>query len=309
MRLTVLVTLSPLCFAANSGRTVALPEECKGKECVLTHRGWWPKECVHNVPNGTFVHSSTAGVHVSYPDGSNKVFPDCTAKIPRESNFPGRDALQRPERNVSRAIGPINPEENNAWPVTWWMQPQTVVDYFSADYTLPHGGNEGLVGSWWIGVEPSDCSSVLQPVVYKHAHGDKWHLVTENCCPGGHDFRHGDVAISDGSQVHGVLQRETGTKYTISMTANGKTYTLQADNGKQMDKPLIALETYDTQYNCNELPAGTITATRVQTKPQLSFGRASGSALSKCGWSARASGDTVSASPPHQVPSYAAVQV
>ena len=82
-------------------------EECgvDGSGCRLTAKGWWPSECVHNVPSGAAVVAlpPSQGVRVTYPNGSVELKPECAAAIPAASLRSLRHRRRQPPGNSSGA--------------------------------------------------------------------------------------------------------------------------------------------------------------------------------------------------------------
>jgi len=241
---------------------------------------------------------------VTYPNGTVEVKPECTSTIPKAS-LARLHRLHAPAKNGSG--GPIDPNSNNLYPASLWLSlndGSAQVDHFSASYSVPGYPASGNGGSWWLGTENTGSGelTVLQPVLY-FDHG-KWNIVSENCCPGKHDFRQGDVSVSQGDTIEGVVQRTSGTSYSITTSANGKSYTLNADNGSPMNSPLIALEMYGDSYECSDLPQSPgVTATNVKISPAANWpdpqkADDDSDVVKKCGWTVKASGGTAAASPP-----------
>lgn len=292
---------------AQSAWAHPLPQECSNGNCRLTSKGWWPTECVHNVPNGTSIRTVEGGVEVIYPNGTVEKKDQCpTAKIPRESLarvYTAHDTKNANMTATPSAGGPIDPSSNNKYPATWWLHfgsSGETLNEWTASYTVPRLPTSGQGGSWWIGVENTNQGTltVLQPVLYFHMDSLSWGIVSENCCPGGHDFRQGDVKVNEGDTIQGSIKRTSGTAYTVTTSAGGRSYTLNADNNAPMVSPLLSLEMYDNNFQCSDLPSGPLYASNNYVSPAASWHAGSASAASDCGWKLSSDGSTASASPP-----------
>jgi hypothetical protein len=203
-------------------------EECgvDGSGCRLTAKGWWPSECVHNVPSGAAVVALPPGqgVRVTYPNGTVELKPECAAAIPAASLQSLRHRRQPPPGNSSGAA-PVSSGQMGAYPITWeyGIDPKTApMNSWSGTYSVGDFPKTGSGGSFWIGLEPYSCDSVMQagergavlsaghlllsylPCVSVRAFtlsvtyftNDGWFVTSENCCPGGHDFRVGSEKVN-----------------------------------------------------------------------------------------------------------------
>jgi len=231
---------------------------------------------------------------------------ECTAQIPKESL--ARLHAPRGDMNISRSqlsIDPIDPSGNNVYPAKWWTENIKIsgqVESFSAEYEVPAKPKTDSGGSWWIGVENSNQElHVIQPVLYWYSdYADVYGIVSESCCPGGHDFRHGDVDVNPGDVIKGSIERTSGTAYSITTTVGGKSYTLKSDTGATMNEPLASMEMYDSGWRCSDLPGGPLTMKDVAISPSVTWKTAQGGGCqvhSHCSWSCKTSDDTFSASP------------
>ena len=143
-------------------------EECgvDGSGCRLTAKGWWPSECVHNVPSGAAVVALPPGqgVRVTYPNGTVELKPECAAAIPAASLQSLRHRRQQPPENSSGAV-PVSSGQMGAYPITWeyGIDPKTApMNSWSGTYSVGDFPKTGSGGSFWIGLEPYSCDSVMQ---------------------------------------------------------------------------------------------------------------------------------------------------
>ena len=143
-------------------------EECgvDGSGCRLTAKGWWPSECVHNVPSGAAVVALPPGqgVRVTYPNGTVELKPECAAAIPAASLQSLRHRRQPPPGNSSGAA-PVSSGQMGAYPITWeyGIDPKTApMNSWSGTYSVGDFPKTGSGGSFWIGLEPYSCDSVMQ---------------------------------------------------------------------------------------------------------------------------------------------------
>lgn len=267
----------------------SLPDACKEGQCRLTNRGWWPNACVHNLPSDTHVRSSDEGAaEIVYPNGSLQTLAPCTESIPISSHQVGS------WRSAANLTG------SHARPVTWWGNKlSSPIKSFTTEYYIPAVPKTGPGLSWWIGMEDDPVTVVIQPVVWTDRTGG-WKMVSEICCPGGHDFRVGDKAIKSKDRIYGSITRGSGTHYTISIhDGSGTKHTLSHDMGKHMVLPLIEAEMYESDYKCTDMPKGSLKAEKLKSSPSIKWKGATGTLMSKCKWAApHISGGTASASPP-----------
>ena len=148
---------------------------------VPTPAGLWPKECVHKLPSGTAIkRSADGGVDYTYPDGSKGHRAQCDkapAGPPRPPHL----------RNATRA-NVTGAYSSHAYPVIYWGS-RGAVQKLTATYNVPPApsSNVGQVIFWWLGVEPTSASDVLQPVLGWNGFNEpRWTFASWNCCPGGH---------------------------------------------------------------------------------------------------------------------------
>lgn len=183
-----------------------LPQACAERRggCRYTAKGWWPSECVHNVPTGAAVRAlrrglEPAGVEVTYPNGTRTVMAECAA------------ARQFAAALLHDGVGSsgLHARQFGAYPIMWeyGIDPKEApMDHWSGVYHVGKHPANGSGGSFWVGLEPYTCDSVMQAVTYFTNSG--WFVVSENCCPGGHDFRVGEVKVNDTSApIYGSVTR------------------------------------------------------------------------------------------------------
>ena len=230
--------LLPAKAAATGTLDTTLPSECLQRSggCRLTAKGWWPSECVHNVPSGSAVKAWGRGVHITYPNGTVDRMADCAARLPAET----RARLQQQPRSGG-APAQVSEGQFGAYPIMWeyGIDPKTApMNHWEGTYHVGDHPTTGAGGSFWVGLEPYSCDSVMQAVTYFTTSG--WFVVSENCCPGGHDFRVGEVKINDTSMpIHGVVQRVASTEHIdpAACTTNASIKTAVCNSGATQKAP------------------------------------------------------------------------
>ena len=213
---------------------LSMPSECHRRSggCRLTAKGWRPSECVHNVPSGAAVQAMAGGgVRVTYPNGTVERMAECAARLPEETR--ARLQQQRPVQVAATQLG--------AYPIVWeyGIDPKTApMDHWEGVYHVGDHPQTGDGGSFWVGLEPYSCDSVMQAVTYFTTSG--WFVVSENCCPGGHDFRVGEVKVNDTSMpIRGVVQRVASTEHIdpAACTRNASIKTAVCNSGATEKSP------------------------------------------------------------------------
>ena len=224
---------------------VSMPTECRKRSggCRLTAKGWWPSECVHNVPSGAAVKALGNGVHVTYPNGTVEFMPECAAPVPAETlaRMQQQQQQQQQQRRDTGTGVPVSTGQFGAYPIMWeyGIDPETApMNHWEGTYHVGNHPETGAGGSFWVGLEPYTCDSVMQAVTYFTTSG--WFVVSENCCPGGHDFRVGEVKVNDTSMpIHGVVQRIASTDHIdpSTCTANASIKAAVCNSGPTQKVP------------------------------------------------------------------------
>lgn len=277
--------LGPLLLAAESSIR---------KTHTPTPAGWWPNECVHEVPSGTRIRRNISGVHYKYPDGTEGFRENCT-----RTAFP----------NLPKKGSKTPAESGHAYPVIFWGNFANVsadLSKFTANYNVPKGPkkDEDQVIYWWLGVEPPSASDVLQPVLgWNGFGGPRWTFASWNCCPAGHTHYATPLNVSTGDNLYGALDSTGGDGYTVvSEFADhkGKASILKSDDELPQNAPLLSLETYNIVQDCALLPESEMEITSLAVSPKVSWDpdTPQGWALTSCGWKVGINGNNLVASPP-----------
>jgi len=102
------------------------------------------------------------------------------------------------------------------------IDPKTApMDRWAGTYSLGAFPTAGSGGSFWVGLEPYSCDSVMQAVAYFTTSG--WFVTSENCCPGGHDFRVGSEKVNATAgawpAIHGSVTRKASLERAADLAA------------------------------------------------------------------------------------------
>ncbi|EAS01987.1 hypothetical protein TTHERM_00500730 (macronuclear) [Tetrahymena thermophila SB210] len=215
-----------------------------GEEHVQTPFGLMLRECVHNVPSGTYIQESE--------DGSIFLTND-------EKNFAKR--VQKSEK-CQKANPSIKLEQwidNGGWD----LPAKTPLSKFEAYYYVPNTpqttNNQWLY--YFIGSQNNDGSgpgvSIIQPVL---SYFKGWYFQSWNCCPDGQAFNSPSIFnITPHDQVYGSVQVKDSQVTIISQNKLGEQSTLTVDrNGRNFTWIDATLEIYGIS-NCTDYPKGRMT--------------------------------------------------
>jgi hypothetical protein len=266
---------------AGAAATAAVPSKV-----VPTPNGLWPEECVHAVPSGARIQTTAdGGVRCLHPNGTEELHAPCKAA----ARGP-RDGVVGDVANATLRSG-----LGHAYPVAMWGSSIDNLQKWTASYNVPPSpsSDEGQTLYWWIGVEPNSYSIVLQPVL-AYMSGE-WSFASWNCCPSGHQFQASPISVSPGDNLYGSMTNTGGTSFEIVSQNGGEQSVLNCDDQVAFTEPLISLETYGWNNNCNLLPTGCLTLSNMEIEPYTSFAQRS---IDMCSWSLRNEGSTVSICPP-----------
>lgn len=229
---------------------------------VITPHGLMHRSCVRQVQPGERVHALG---HILRADGT-------------------REELRRCEhpRLDSRTFSPVPSGSSaiNGWVEYAMAQTTTPLGYLTTTWPVPAAPSAGgAVIFFFPGAEPSDGSTVLQPVlqygVSSAGGGNYWAAASWYCCPSGWSHYSPLINVSTGDTIAGTMSSTCsgGTcDWTITTTdqTTGQTSTLPAAG---VTTPFIynygaVLEAH-LLTNCNQYPAtGTTTFSNLVLKDQ-----------------------------------------
>ncbi|EAR82997.1 hypothetical protein TTHERM_01043140 (macronuclear) [Tetrahymena thermophila SB210] len=222
-----------------------------GEEYVQTPYGLMLRECVQNVPSGSYVQESE--------DGSVFITND-------QKNFSQR--LERNEKCLQK--NPVKKLKDSVKIDDWldygdWYLPEnTKLSKFESFYFVPNtpiNKNDQYI-YYFIGGQNNDNSgsglSVIQPVLSYTLDG--WYFQSWNCCPSGQAINTPAVKnISPHDQVYGSVEVKNSQVTIISQNKFGEQSLLTVDsNGRNFNWVTAALEVYNTT-KCNDYPTGNMT--------------------------------------------------
>lgn len=279
--------------------TVAFTVSASDSSFVRTPAGLWPSECVHTVPDGTQISHNKSGVNYKYPDGTKGFRPNC-ARAPTPDLPHRRHGHSTQARSLSASNS--SSIEAHGYPVILWAESDSPLTTFTATYNVPESPASFVDQTifWWIGVESSTASDVLQPVLGYNGFGSpSWTYASWNCCPAGHQHTGSVLNVSTGDTLYASMNSTGGDGYTVLSEYKGQKSLLQSNDEIAQVMPLLSMEVYNA--NCSLLPQSCMTMSQIKLSPSTTFGSndPQGFGLaSECGWTLGIKDDTLSACPP-----------
>ncbi|EAR99897.1 hypothetical protein TTHERM_00663760 (macronuclear) [Tetrahymena thermophila SB210] len=214
-------------------------EIIEGEEYIQTPFGLMLKECIQNVPSGTFVEE--------LEDGSIHLTND-------EQNFAKK--ILKSDRCSQR-----NPTMNlNQWIDNggYWLPNGLTLRSFEGNYRVPNNPltTNNQVLYYFIGSQNNDGSgpglSIIQPVL-SYYHG--WYFQSWNCCPQGQAIKADAVTgIKPYDTIYGSVTVQNNVANITSTNKAGKSSVLSvAQNGRNFNWIDATLEVYQITA-CTDFP-------------------------------------------------------
>ncbi|HWX40323.1 MAG TPA: hypothetical protein VN345_04160, partial [Blastocatellia bacterium] len=180
---------------------------------VTTPNGYFHASCVRQLAEGD-VLLVDKGI-IRHSDGSIESCPVCNYAHYTAAGEAVAPALAAPGQALSsRAADAVTPASitqgyiNSAYTTTTTSYGQIV-----ATWVVPSApaSNDGQTLYFWPGLEPTDFSIVLQPIL-GWFYGSWW-IFGANCCPGGVNYTSPLLNVNPGDQIQGTVQANcpTGT--------------------------------------------------------------------------------------------------
>jgi len=238
-------------------------------ELVLTPFGHRPSECVLEVPSGsTVIPGEDDLLIISTPALDDQPSQIKYYKAPRHCG----DDIEaiREKRRAMRKTGPqlasSNVSETNGWLDYVGCYPpagENNLRGFTSTYVVPENpgnANGKQVLFYFIGMQDNDNSSavnILQPVLTWGNGYNRWYVKSWVCCPK-------NITVSSpplfglvaGSQVQGVISRESPSNWLIDSVFNGQHTTLNSQVGDYIyNWADVTLEVYYIN-DCTDLAKG-----------------------------------------------------
>ncbi|EAR82998.1 hypothetical protein TTHERM_01043150 (macronuclear) [Tetrahymena thermophila SB210] len=221
-----------------------------GEEYVHTPFGLMLRECVQNVPSGSYIQETEDGVLITHGQRN------FSKRLERNEKCIKND-LTRKQRESVKYDGWIDS-------ASWDIPENTKLSKFESFYSVPStplGKNDQYI-YYFIGAQNNDNSgsglSIIQPVLSYTLDG--WYFQSWNCCPSGQAINTEAVKnITPRDQVYGSVEVNNSQITIISQNKYGDQSLLTVDtNGRNFDWVTAALEVYHT-IECNDYPFGKMT--------------------------------------------------
>ena len=255
MRRIIMIVFLTVVFAGIAGAaTAAEPQKPVSKPdgYVITPNGLHHKSCVRQIAPGERIDAGGAVIHVN---GQREQLPPC--KYPRLSLHTGKE------------LDSVSPTVNGWVEYASWVSPSPLGSLFSQFVVPTPPTNNGGTIFFFPGSEPSDGSTILQPVLQygpsAGGGGNYWAAASWFCCPAGWQHYSPLINVNTGDTIIGTMGSScSGSSCNWSVTTidmnTSKSTTLSSSN---VTTPFTwnvggVLEAYNVN-TCNQFPAsGTI---------------------------------------------------
>jgi len=204
---------------------------------VLTPGGYKPRECVHEVPSGSFVARNG--------DDSYSVITPL-----------GNEITYKPCRNAP-------PQHGAAWKAWAQYDNSLGVTNFHAEWPVPPAPSlsKGQTLFYWNGVEPKDTSEVFQPVLQwgsSAAGGGNYWALASWFVSDKNSFWSGLLSVTTGDTILGDLTFSKNQTWTVVATSASQKKGVQivSQHVTVESTAYVVLEAYNIQ-DCNQYPAKT----------------------------------------------------
>jgi len=233
-------------------------------EIVLTPFGYRPADCVLEVPHGSTVTSGDGDkliITVPATEGREESVRYYTAP-PHCSH----DIATIRDKRRSLRMGETNPMATNGWldyVGVYPPSPENNIAKFTSTYVVPDDP-ENTQGSqtlfYFIGMQDNDNATavnILQPVLTWGNGQREWYVKSWICCPKNITVSSPPVyGLKAGSQLLGVISRESESNWLVDSIFNGQHTTLNTDVGDYIyNWADVTLEVYGVN-NCPDLAKG-----------------------------------------------------
>jgi len=252
-----------------------IPSEPQDEAYVLTPYGYRLKQCVMEVPSGSFVgpDPTTGKLRVESPslDASSPsvklldVPVECSDDI---ANIYSRMVLDR-RMSPKKAFDGTNPFPINGWlDYVGWYPPsgENRLEEFTSTYTIPNDPATHTPQTlfYFIGMQDNDDPSLLniiQPVLTWGNGNPSWYVQSWACCPSNITVSSPALTgLKQGEKMNGLIKRASASTWTIDSEWAGKHTTLHAQVGDMnYNWADVTLEVYNVN-NCNQFARGVFTA-------------------------------------------------
>jgi len=237
-------------------------------EIVITPFGPRPSECVLDVPSGSTVTPGEGdNLMITTPAIDDKPAQIQYYKAPPHC---GNDieAIRQRKRIVGKeSLMPTNGTATNGWlDYVGWTPPagENNLRSFTSTYVVPQNpqnANGKQVLFYFIGMqdngEPSSALNILQPVLTWGNGYNQWYVKSWVCCPKNITVSSNPLfGLVAGSQIQGVIRRESAGTWLVDSVFNNQHTTLNAQVGDYIyNWADVTLEVYYIE-NCPDFARG-----------------------------------------------------
>jgi len=233
-------------------------------DLVLTPFGYRPSECVLEVPHGSTVtpEEGTDKLIITTPATDNQA-----ASVQYYAAPPhcGDDIGKIREKRFGKTDGG-DPQVINGWldyVGVYPPAPENNIKKFTSTYVVPNDppNNQGTQTLFYfIGMQDNDSPNavnILQPVLTWGNGNREWYVKSWICCPKNISTSSPPVyGLKAGSQLQGVISRESDSNWLVDSIFNGQHTTLNSQVGDYIyNWADITLEVYGVN-NCPDLAKG-----------------------------------------------------
>jgi len=236
-----------------------------GVDYVLTPYGYRLKQCVMEVPSGSFVSPDVNGkLRVESPVGSSTVVK--SFEVPAECD---EDLNRLYKERVMRA------QSNNVgFPINGWLDyggwyppsKQSNLQKYTSTYTIPNNPTTATPQTlfYFIGMQDNAQPSylnIIQPVLTWGNGNPSWYVQSWACCPNNITVSSPPITgLKQGQTMNGLVNRISADVWDIDSEWQGQHTTLMAQVGDMLyNWAAVTLEVYNVN-NCQQFANGKFTA-------------------------------------------------
>jgi len=233
---------------------------------VLTPYGYRLRQCVLEVPSGSFVA----------PDGNGKLRierPSHGSTVVKSFETPAEcgDDLQRlyNERQMRKRIESTSPFPINGWlDYGGWYPPtgQSNLQKYTSTYTIPNNPTSASTQTlfYFIGMQDNSEPSylnIIQPVLTWGNGNPNWYVQSWACCPNNITVSSPPInGLKPGMTMNGLINRISADVWDIDSEFGGQHTTLMAQVGDMLyNWAAVTLEVYNV-YSCPQFATGKFTS-------------------------------------------------
>jgi hypothetical protein len=249
-----------------SGFLIAVSVSAK---TVLTPFGFRPEECVLEVPSGATVipgEGNNLIVKIPATETTEEKVMNYAAPAVCSQDIENIREKKRILRDNSGDVKNQLPTQTNGWlDYVGWYPPtgENNLKSFTSTYVVPQDptNNQGSqVLFYFIGMQDNDSPSalnIIQPVLTWGNGYNQWYVKSWACCPKNITVSSPPVfGLQAGSEVQGVISRESNSNWLIDSVFNGQHTSLNAQVGDYIyNWADITLEVYYVN-NCPDFAKG-----------------------------------------------------